>query len=169
MTLKDLDVSGDLEQRLAQTMDCGPNAINDRIEQLKREWTVGRMTKAVAASLVLVGSALALWVHVWFAALAALGGILLLQYLLTPKSWLGDLMQIMGYRRKDEVEQERVALRVIRGDFRHLPTLAEAEDREAISRMEDEGGIVPETVEEKMDIRDAAKIVADQTKEEQPV
>ena len=37
-----------LEQRLACLADAGIPAITDRLEQLEREWSSGRMTKATA-------------------------------------------------------------------------------------------------------------------------
>jgi len=152
-----------LEQRLACLADAGPQAIEDRLSELDREWTAGRVTKAVIGVLVVVGLALTAlsW---WWLILPAVGGLLLLQYLFSRTSWLGKMFHEMGYRTGSEVDQEKMALKVLRGDFQHLPTIHDIESREDISRLEGEGGIALDPEESKVDPVDAAKEAVEATK-----
>jgi len=86
-----------------------------------------------------------------------MGGLLLLSYVFGRTSWLGKMFHEMGYRSGFEVDQEKMALKVLRGDFRHLPTLHDIESRDDISRLEGEGGIALDPEEAKVDALDAAK------------
>jgi len=137
--------------------ESGPAAINDRIAQLEREWTAGRMTKAVIGVFVLAGFPLATYVSPWFVAMPAVGGLLLAQYLFARTSWLGRLFCRMGCRSGCEIEHEKFALMALRGDFRGLPTVHDIQDDDSISRLEGEGGIVIEPDESKMNPREAAQ------------
>lgn len=112
--------------------------------------------KAVTGVLLLGGLALTAWVSPWWLVLVAAAGVVLLQYLFQSRSWLGELFIRCGYRTGAQIEDERIALRVLRGDFRHLPTLGNIEDRDAIARLEGEGGPSVEPAEDMYDARDAA-------------
>ena len=146
-----------LEQRLACLADAGPQAIEDRLNELDREWTAGRMTKAVIGVLIVLGLALTALVNPWWLVLPAVGGLFLLQYLFSRTSWLGKMFQEVGYRSGFEVDQEKMALKVLRGDFRHLPTVHDIESHDDISRLEGEGGIALDPEEAKVDPKEAAK------------
>jgi hypothetical protein len=153
-----------LEQRLACLADAGPQAIEDRLAELDREWTAGRMTKA-AMGVVIVSGFLLSPLNSWWLILPAIGGLFLLSYLFGRTSWLGIFFHKIGYRSGFEVDQEKMALKVLRGDFRDLPTLHDIESRDDISRLEGEGGIAIDLEEvAKVDPRDAAKVALDATK-----
>jgi len=154
-----IDRRAALEQTLSKLAVAGPDAINERLCEVSREWSTGRLTKAVAGSIVLVGLVLAVAVSPWFATLSALGGLMLAWYLVSPRSWLADLFQGMGFRSGTELHEEILALKALRGDFRNLPTIHEIEDKDAIGRLEGEGGIVVEPEETKADPLDAAREV----------
>jgi hypothetical protein len=152
-----------LEQRLACLADAGPQAIEDRLAELDQEWTAGRVTKAAMGVVIVFGLALAA-LNPWWLILPAAGGLLLLSYLFGRTSWPGIIFHKMGFRTGFEVDQEKMALKVLRGDFRHLPTLHDIENREDISRLEGEGGIAVDPDESKVDPRDAAKVALDAAK-----
>jgi hypothetical protein len=152
-----------LEQRLACLADAGPQAIEDRLAELELEWTAGRMTKAAMGVLIVCGLILGL-LNPWWLILPAAGGILLLSYLFGRTSWLGKFFHMMGFRTGSEVDQEKMALKVLRGDFRHLPTLHDIESRDDISRLEGEGGIALDPETAKVDPKDAAKVALDAAK-----
>jgi hypothetical protein len=152
-----------LEQRLACLADAGPKAIEDRLVELDQEWTAGRVTKA-AMGVVIVGGLVLTAFNPWWLLLPAAGGMLLLSYLFGRTSWLGMMFHKMGFRTGFEVDQEKMALKVLRGDFRHLPTVHDIESREDISRLEGEGGIAFDPEESKVDPRDAAKVVLNAAK-----
>ena len=151
----------DLECRLAKIADGGPAAINDRLAQLDMEWSAGRVSKAVLAVVILAGTVLTLSVHWWWVVLPAAAGLFLLQYLFTQTSWLVRVFQEAGYRTRSEIEHEKFALRTLRGDFRHLPTIHDIEEKHDISRLEDEGGIVVDSDAHKIDAKEAAKEVVE--------
>ncbi|MFO0929931.1 MAG: hypothetical protein U0736_23400 [Gemmataceae bacterium] len=144
--------------RIQKILDGGPEAINARLAELSREWSVGRVMKGVVGAVIAVGLVLAAFVHVGWLALAAFGALCLMQYLFDRRSIVGDLIRGLGFRSGVEIEQERLALKTFRGDFKLLPTIHEVEDRDAVSRMVDEGGI-PLDDEPKVDAREAVQEV----------
>jgi len=148
-----------LEQRLACLADAGLPAIADRLDQLEREWSSGRMTKATVGVLIVVGLALTAALSPWWLILPAIGGVFLLQYCFMRTSWLGATFREMGFRAGADIDQEKFALRTLRGDFRHLSTVLETENKEDISRLEGEGGIVCEPEVAKPDTRTVVKEV----------
>ncbi|QJW99009.1 hypothetical protein [Frigoriglobus tundricola] len=153
------DDSSDLEKRLARLADAGSLAITDRLRQLDREWSAGRMTKATIGLLIVIGLGLTGLAGPWWLALPAVGGLFLLQYLFSRTSWLGATFQEMGFRSGAEIDQEKFALRALRGDFKHLPTVHETESKDDIARLEGEGGIAIDPEESKPDTRDVVKEV----------
>lgn len=153
-----------LEQRVACLADAGPEAIEGRLAELDREWTAGRVTKAVIGILIVVGFGLAAFLGPWWLLLPAVGGAFLLQYLFGRTSWLGKAFHGIGFRSGFEVDQENMALKVLRGDFRHLPTVLDIESREDISRLEGEGGITIDPDESKVEAIDAAKVALEAAK-----
>jgi hypothetical protein len=147
-----------LQQRLACLADAGLEAIEHRLAELDREWTAGRATQTVIAVLIVAGFGLTALVSPWWLALAAFAGVFLIQYLVTGSSWLAALFHSLGFRTRFEVDQERMALKVLRGDFRTLPTVQDIESREDISRLEGEGGIAVDPDDSKVEPLDAAKV-----------
>src|ERR1700691_1799321 len=92
-----------LEQRLACLADAGPQTIDDRLAELDREWTAGRMTKAAMGMVVVLGLILAAF-NPWRLLLRAIGGLLILTYVFGRTSWLGKMFHEMGYRSGFEVD-----------------------------------------------------------------
>jgi len=149
-----------LEERLACLADAGHQAITDRLEEIEREWSAGRATKATIGVIVVLGLALAgLLSNPWWLLLPTVGGLLLLQYLFTRSSWLGATFREMGFRSGADIDEEKFALKALRGDFRNLPTIHEIENKDDIMRLEGEGGISLDPEESKVDakavVRDA--------------
>jgi len=149
----------DLECRLAKLADGGPAAINDRLEQLDAEWSAGRVAKAALAVTILLGTILTLTAGWWWVILTAAAGLLLLQFMFTQHVWLTRVFQEAGFRTRAEIEHEKFALRTLRGDFRNLPTVHDIEEKDDISRLEGEGGIVVEPDAHKVGSMEAAKEV----------
>lgn len=152
-----------LQQRVACLADAGPAAIDARLAELDREWTAGRITKGMSGVLLVVGFVLAAFAHPLWLLMPAFGGVFLLQYLFTPTSWLGRLFHSMGYRTGFEVDQEKTALKIIRGDFKTLPTFLEIENQDDISRFEGEGGLALDPDPSKVPPLEAAKSAIDAT------
>ena len=148
-----------LEARLACLADAGPQALSDRLDQLDREWSAGRMTKATIGVLIVTGLALTALTNPWWLILPAVGAFFLLQYLVSRTSWLGLTFQELGFRSGADIDQEKFALRALRGDFKTLPTVHELESKDDISRLEGEGGIAVDPEESKRDVKEVVKEV----------
>lgn len=114
-----------LHDRLAACAAEGHAAIDARIEQLAGEWTAGRMVKATLGVVILAGFALAALLDPYWLILPAVAGVMLLQYVFWRGSVLAKLFCQLGYRGSTEIDEERFALRTLRGDFRNLPTVHE--------------------------------------------
>ena len=94
-----------------------PREIGQRLRELDREWDIERALAANASTLVLVGMGLGLAVDRRFLALPAVVASFLLQHAL--QGWCPPLpvLRRMGFRTAREIHEERVALKVLRGDF----------------------------------------------------
>jgi hypothetical protein len=154
----------DLACRLKKVIDGGPDAICERLAQLDREWTTGRASKATAGLMIVAGLALTAVFNAWWLVLTAAGGLLLLPYLFGRRSPLGGLFHALGLRKGSEIEQEKVALKALRGDFQNVPTVQRVVNQDDISRLEGEGGIVYEPDEAPVTADDAVKEVIGATK-----
>ncbi len=154
----------ELEQTLSRLAVAGPDAINDRLYELTGEWSTGRLTKAIAGVIVLIGLVLSATVSPWFTIVSVVGGVMLAWYAIGQRSWLAALFHAIGFRTGTEIHEEILALKALRGDFRHLPTVHEIEDKDAIGRLEGEGGIVVEPEDAKIDPREAAREVLTATR-----
>jgi hypothetical protein len=159
----------DLQSRLTNLAEGGAGAINGRIQEIDREWSAGRVGKSVLAVIILIGTVLATTVNAWWLILPVVAGLFMLQYLFSHTSLLVEAMEGVGFRTRAEIEQEKFALRTLRGDFRNLPTLFDIEDKDDITRLEGEGGIVIDDDDErKVDSKDAVKEVIQAVKQEEP-
>jgi hypothetical protein len=158
------DARDSLEKRLTSLAEAGPEAITDRLDQIDCEWSAGRMTKATIGVLIAVGLVLTVAFNPWWLILPAVGGAFLLQYLFGRVSWLGATFRAMGFRAGADIDQEKLALRALRGDFRNLSTVLEIENKDDIARLEGEGGIAVDPEDAKPDTRDAVKDALDAAK-----
>ena len=88
-----------------------------RLAELDREWDIERCLETTAASLALVGTALGATVNRRWYALPAAVGAFLMQHAL--QGWCPPLplLRRLGVRTADEINQERYALKALRGDF----------------------------------------------------
>jgi hypothetical protein len=105
------------ERSIAATVRGGATAIDDRVRALDREWDIERTLEANAAAVSLAGLALGAFVHRRFYALPALVAAFLLQHAL--QGWCPPLplFRRRGVRTAREIDEERYALKALRGDF----------------------------------------------------
>lgn len=115
-------VSSHERDTLAHHASAGNTGIRHRLEHLDGEWTVERVVQAKAAGLAIAGAALAATVDRRFAALPALGGALLLAQAVVGGELFAPMLRPLGFRTRRQVEQERAALKALRGDYRELAT-----------------------------------------------
>lgn len=109
------------EARLAYYATAGSHAIAQRLEELDREWDIERALEANAASVSLVGLTLGALVDRRFFAIPFAVAGFLLQH--AVQGWCPPLpvLRKLGFRTQGEIEEERYALKAIRGDFRTMP------------------------------------------------
>ena len=109
-----------MEERVARIADAGPEAIARWLEELDREWDTERTLEANAATISAVGAGLALLVDRRFALVPLVVGGFLLQH--AVQGWCPPLpiFRRGGVRTQAEIEQERYALKAIRGDFEQV-------------------------------------------------
>ena len=94
-----------------------PRAIQQRLEELDREWDIERTLEANAAMASLVGITLGSMVDKRFFLLPAAVATFLLQH--SIQGWCPPLplFRRLGIRTSKEIDRERVALKAMRGDF----------------------------------------------------
>ncbi len=107
--------------------------IERRLEELDREWDIERTLEANAASVSLIGIALAVTVSRRFLILPAAVAAFLLQHAL--QGWCPPLplFRRRGIRTQAEIEQERHALKALRGDYAEVPRVEANSPRESDS------------------------------------
>jgi hypothetical protein len=110
------------DARVARLAAAGPAAIERRLAELDREWDIERTLEANAATAVLVGVTLGATVHKNFFFFPAVIAGFLLQH--AVQGWCPPLpvFRRYGFRTQSEIEQERYALKALRGDFRNMQT-----------------------------------------------
>lgn len=160
-----IDKKQQLRERISAIAVDGPAAVDRRLAELNGEWTTGRLVKAASGAMLLAGLLPARRsIGKVGMGLMLAAGATLAQYWICQRSWLADLFGRCGARSGTEIEDERIALRVLRGDFRDLPTLNHIEDDDAMSRMADEGGPAYDPDDDKVDPKRAAELIVQQTR-----
>ena len=106
---------------IARIAAGGPEAIDRRLAELDREWDVERTLEANAATVTLVGLGLGTFVDRRFYLLPAAVAGFLLQH--AVQGWCPPMpvFRHLGVRTAEEIEEERYALKALRGDFREVP------------------------------------------------
>jgi hypothetical protein len=110
-------IARDTHDRIACYRNASHETITARLEELDREWDIERVLQANAGAVGLTGAVLALTVDRKFAFIPAfVGGFLLLHAL---QGWCPPvpLLRRAGVRTQREINEERLALMKIRGDF----------------------------------------------------
>lgn len=107
-------------QNVAKIAAKGGIAINKRLDELEREWDVERLLECNASSLAFTGVALGALVDRRFLILPALVTGFLFQH--AVQGWCPPLpvLRRMGFRTSLEIEEERQALKILRGDYQEV-------------------------------------------------
>lgn len=108
------------KEQVKRIAAAGPDAIARRLRELDEEWDIERTLEANAATLTAVGAGLALLADRRFALVPLVVGSFLLQHAL--QGWCPPLpvFRRMGVRTQTEIDEERAALKALRGDFRNV-------------------------------------------------
>ncbi|MDW9689191.1 hypothetical protein GHL01_03930 [Sinorhizobium meliloti] len=105
-----------MEERLAY-YETHPDQIAARLAELDREWDIERTLEANASTLAFTGTMLAATVDRRWLALPAIVTGFLFQHAM--QGWCPPLpiLRRLGFRTAEEINQERYALKALRGDF----------------------------------------------------
>ena len=112
------EIRRETEASVARVAAQGPEAIDRRLAELDREWDIERTLESNAATVSLIGLiAGAVFNRRWFL-LPAVVATFLLQHAL--QGWCPPLpiFRRLGVRTRKEIERERYALRLLRGDIK---------------------------------------------------
>jgi len=102
--------------------------IERRLEELDQEWDIERMLEANAASFSLLGLTLALTVdRRWLALPIGVAGFLLQH---AVQGWCPPVpvLRRLGVRTQREIDEERFALKALRGDFHNVEPRSASSD-----------------------------------------
>jgi hypothetical protein len=104
------------ERHVKQLADA-PAGIPQRLKELDAEWDIERAIEANASIIAFAGVALGCLVHPYWLALPALVTAFLFQH--AVQGWCPPVpvLRRLGFRTADEIAQERMALKALRGDF----------------------------------------------------
>jgi hypothetical protein len=105
------------QERVAEYHEGSPEAIERRIDELRREWDMERTLEVNAASLALTGVVLGAALDRRFLAVPAVVLSFLIQH--AVQGWCPPipLFRRLGVRTQREIDREIVALKTLRGDF----------------------------------------------------
>ena len=109
------------QENVAWFAHAGPAAIEQRLCDLDQEWDIERYVGTVAPSLSLLGMTLGVTVHrKWFALPFLVQGFFLQHAL---QGWCPPIpiLRSLGVRTASEINEERNALKSLRGDYRSVP------------------------------------------------
>jgi hypothetical protein len=116
-------------ERVASFSSLGPDAVDARLHELDREWDIERILEAAAAgvSIVTLTLGIAGRNRKWFAIPTAVAAFLLLHVV---EGWCPPLplLRRLGFRTQREIDDERIALKALRGDFAEIDSGAEFSD-----------------------------------------
>jgi hypothetical protein len=104
----------------------GPDEVKQRLAELDREWDIERVVEVIAPGVTLAWLLMGTKVNRKLLAIAALvQGFVLLHGL---QGWFPPLpiLRRLGIRTSTEIDQERNAIKALRGDFRQVSNPAEA-------------------------------------------
>ncbi len=113
-------IEHEMRARIARFRTASPAVISQRLAELEREWDIERVLEANAATLAMLALTLgATHDRRWFILPAMISGFLLQHAI---QGWCPplELFRRMGIRTQREIDEERFALKVLRGDFRHV-------------------------------------------------
>jgi hypothetical protein len=123
-----------------------PEEIEDRLHELDEEWDIDRATEMEAAGTILTGAVLGVtFSKKWFL-LCAFSSAMMLLRTFTGVYPMLPVFRRIGFRTAREIEQERYALKLLRGDFENIARSEEKKKpRAAFEAARANGGSVEET------------------------
>ena len=108
------------EEKVACVAVQGPAAIERRLAELDNEWDIERFLETIAPTFTLLGMTLGVTrSRAWFLLPFLVQGFFLQHAL---QGWCPPIpiLRRLGVRTFAEIDEERYALKALRGDFRHV-------------------------------------------------
>jgi hypothetical protein len=114
-------IDSQIEERIRFYATQPRDAISSRIEELDQEKDIERYLETNAAAIALGGIVLGLVRKKWLLLSATVLGFMLQH---ATKGWCPPvpLLRKMGIRTRREIDREKYALKILRGDFQAMPT-----------------------------------------------
>jgi hypothetical protein len=109
-----------MERRVARCAAAGPAAIEARLAQLDQEWDIERCVETMAPTFTLIGLTLGLTTDRRWLALPFVIQAFFLQHALQGWCPPVPVLRRLGVRTIQEIDEERYALKALRGDFRRV-------------------------------------------------
>lgn len=130
-------IQAQTQESIARYAILGPTAIDRRLDELEHEWDIERTLEANAASISLLGLALGATLDRRFFLLPTLVSGFLLQH--AVQGWCPPIgfFRRRGVRTQAEIDQERYALKALRGDFEGIHGQTPANAERAIAAVEE--------------------------------
>lgn len=105
------------EENVERFASSGRKAMDARLEELDREWDIERTIEANASALALIGVILGARLNRKWLMLPAVVAGFLLQHSLQGWCPPVPVLRRLGFRTRNEIDQEKYALKALRGDF----------------------------------------------------
>src|SRR5947209_19982007 len=117
---------------------AGPAAIDRRLRELDEEWDIERCLETMAPTFTLLGMTLGLTVSRKFFVIPLAVQTFFLQHALQGWCPPVPVLRRLGVRTVEEIEQERTALKALRGDFKGVtrPRKIEGKVQQALEAAE---------------------------------
>lgn len=114
------DIDQDICENIRLFGYNGPGLVSSRLQELDREWDIEKTLEVNASALALAGLALGTLVNKKWYILPGVVAAFLLQHGL--QGWCPPLplFRKLGVRTKNEIHEERTALKALRGDFKEV-------------------------------------------------
>ena len=130
-------IDREIADRIRLYSQVDRDAITRRMEELDREWDMERVLETNAASFALTGTILGAFVNRKWLALPMIVTGFLLQH--AVQGWCPPvpLLRRLGVRTRREIERERYALKVLRGDFDKIIAEENGDVEQLIATVED--------------------------------
>jgi Protein of unknown function (DUF2892) len=118
------EILDEIDERIAQSIRFystqSDSVIQQRIEELDREWDMERRLETNASVAVVVTTMLGLTVSKKWFLLTAVVGAFLFQHAVGGWCPPVPILRRLGTRTRKEIEREKYALKALRGDFKEL-------------------------------------------------
>lgn len=96
---------------------CSPEEITERIQMLNMEWDTERVLDVNAAMLIVLSSYLGIKTSRFWFLLTGTVGVFMLQHAFYGWCPAAPFIRKWGVRTEDEINSEKIALKMMRGDF----------------------------------------------------